>query len=378
MSAKTTISSLLKKSYISFVKLLSAPNDYSPTKIVYFMSFQNNDGGLIRALGESYGKENILICYKKNCQSEANQFSAAGYAIRSLEPSINFFRKTLKEITSAKWIICDNYFPILGGLNLSDETNVIQIWHAVGAVKKFGWDDPATLLRSKGDQERFSEVYKRFDYYVVSSDRMAEVFKASYHATESQMLKFGFPRADELLKNRVNHTGEVNESDQILYAPTYRENNKVIIDTLQTLNEYARYSEEKVTYILHPVTKSELSELKSYDNLIEVSVNDSAYQDIYKQVSYLISDYSSVIFDYALLNPKGKIQFYWPDFDSYNQKTGIQESFKERYMAGAAKTTADLLEALSKKDTIDLDQLNNEWNQYNDGQAITRLVEFIK
>src|SRR5699024_2881519 len=82
----------------------------------------------------------------------------------------NFNLKELYELSRAKNIILDNYFPVLGGMDtLRPYVTVVQTWHAVGAVKAFGLADQTFNYRPKRSKDRFQRTYQNVDYYVSGS-----------------------------------------------------------------------------------------------------------------------------------------------------------------------------------------------------------------
>ncbi|MBC8923494.1 CDP-glycerol glycerophosphotransferase family protein, partial [Escherichia coli] len=85
-------------------------------------------------------------------------------------------------------------FVELAGLKERKNVTCIQIWHANGAVKKFGWEDKAAQKRSARDKKRFQEVYRCFSKVLVGSDEMAAIFQRSFLLEDSHMLKLGIPR----------------------------------------------------------------------------------------------------------------------------------------------------------------------------------------
>jgi CDP-glycerol glycerophosphotransferase (TagB/SpsB family) len=91
----------------------------------------------------------------------------------------------------------------------------------------------------------------------------------------------------------------------------------------------------------------------------------------------LITDYSSVAFDYALINKQGKLVFYWFDEEEYEKETGIQQIFKETLPYKVVSTIEEV--ALSIEESQDdLSAFNEVWNTYNDGESTKRLLQWIK
>src|SRR5699024_6373229 len=109
----------------------------------------------------------------------------------------------------------------------------IQLWHAAGAIKRFGLEDPSNVNRSTSAMKRFQQVYDRFDYVVSGSDKMATIFMKSFGIkNESRILKTGIPRTDFFFhQEKMDSIKEdlrkryplIDKKKVILYAPTYRE-----------------------------------------------------------------------------------------------------------------------------------------------------------
>lgn len=380
MTLKTLVSDKLKGVYIKGIKLASTYHNKTnqvskPDKIVYMMSFTSNDGGLIDRLGETFGKEQVIICYTESVAMEAEAFKRKGYDSYPLSQLSPLLTKTLKVLTEARWVLCDNYFPLLAGLTFHPDCKVIQLWHANGAVKKFGWQDSKTKGRSQADQKRFEKVYACFDYYLVASEAMVRVFKDSYHGQDHQFLRFGFHRSDVFFQQHQQKSDGQQSSESILYMPTYREDNQIICDTLSALNDYGQAVGIKIIFQLHPVTRKALGTSLSYPYLSEA--RDVGYPQLYSQASCLITDYSSVPFDYCLAKPSGRIIFYWPDFQGYDETTGINEEVKQRYGKEAVVNETGLITALQENDSVDLVEMNLQWNTYNKGNAQEQLLTFM-
>lgn len=377
LTMKITLDSLAKSAYMTVIKLLSMQfNKKSNVEnIGYLMSFPHNEAGVIDLLSANFDKKKIILFYTANCDAEARIYQEQGYQIIALD-SVKMLKKVVQELVNCRWLLCDNYFPILGAVELNEACRVIQLWHANGAIKKFGWEDSKTNARTKQDKARFKKVYDRFDFYLVGSDAMANVFQKSYGADLDKMLKFGFHRADMLFDKKEHITSD--NQQVCLYMPTYRSDNSVILETLKALEKAAGEKQITILYKLHPVTIKALQDELTFVNLKGIELTDESYDALYPRVGYLITDYSSVPFDYALANPTGRIQFYWPDFETYNQVTGIQDEIKDKYADEALKTTEQLLASLSNETSIDLNELNEHWNKYNNGEACNRLIDFMK
>src|SRR5699024_9938956 len=76
------------------------------------------------------------------------------------------------------------------------EQTCIQLWHADGAVKLFGFKDKATIERTPSAQKRFKQVYEKFHKVVVSSDDMGWIFEEAFDISHGNLLKTGMPAPD--------------------------------------------------------------------------------------------------------------------------------------------------------------------------------------
>src|SRR5690606_12603724 len=92
----------------------------------------------------------------------------------------------------------------------------------------------------------------------------------------------------------------------------------------------------------------------------------------------LITDYSSIPFDYSLLDNAKKIIFYCYDKKEYSETTGLQSGFSEWAPGDIVLTLDGLLESIKKKNDMNFIEFNKQWNTYNDGNASARVIQHIK
>jgi CDP-glycerol glycerophosphotransferase (TagB/SpsB family) len=128
---------------------------------------------------------------------------------------------------------------------------------------------------------------------------------------------------------------------------------------------------------IHPTTTLlDAGKLTAVKGVRLVQQNQGA-DDLLLVADCLITDYSSVAFDYALINKQGKLVFYWFDEEEYEKETGIQQIFKETLPYKVVSTIEEV--ALSIEESQDdLSAFNEVWNTYNDGESTKRLLQWIK
>lgn len=371
--------------FVRFYSFLSKPLKVKK-KMVYLMSFPKNENGLLSTFIEQNPTVEVTIFYEKNCECEVDFFEKMGVDIYPIKKSVSFLRKAIPIFMQSRVILCDNYFPILAGLSLHNETTVMQIWHANGAIKRFGLEDPSTATRSLSDKERFNKVYRKFDEYIVGSNMMGQVFKNSYNAAGKNIIPLGYPRSDiyfekEKIQQKREHFyklfPELKGRKIILYAPTYREN-RLENYPLDIKKMYENLGDEYVLIMKkHPHIIAPFVE-NYYEDFFYGNVHDFSIEDLLVVTECLITDYSSIPFEYTLLDNAEKIVFYCYDQESYNNKTGIQKDFKEWAPGEIVSTMDGVIKAIKQEKEISFDEFNKRWNTYNDGYSKERVIKHIK
>lgn len=363
-----------------------------PQNIVYLMSFAGNEH-LIEAyadLAKKYDREFILM-YLPQCKDAAMKLQKKGIKVVEFQDGFDFLLNKLQLVMNARLLLCDNYYAFLSGCQFDHQkTHVVQLWHANGAIKTFGWEELTTAQRSKSDKRRFQKVYDQFDEYLVGSRKMAEIFTNSYHVSETRMNVIGYPRTDILFDKNwqmqvsqkiLDKYPDLSRKEIILYAPTYREDDhgnptmnlpEDFEQLIQSLN-----GNQRLIIKLHPHLKAFENQLKNqwqYPNL--VWIDDFSTNDLLLVADRLITDYSSVIFDYTLLPNAKQAIFYCYDYDEYAKRVGIQADFKEWIPGKSLTTTKDLVSVLEEPlRKTDFTAFNQLWNTANDGQATNRVLQ---
>jgi len=238
------------------------------------------------------------------------------------------------EIAIAKFIIFDQgNYTYLPELHFSQRT--IQLWHGVG-LKKMSKMNNIT-----------------YDYFFSTSNWTNETnFKNIFNAKE--FLNLGYPRNDIFFKDEDNldlmfcdkQVYEIvknnNYNKIILYMPTHRENSTKIALDLNKLNKKLQEINSLFIIKLHPFVLEFYKH--TYKELFSNIVFHNANGDIYpllKYVDVLVSDYSSIVYDFLLLNKP--IIFYNYDIDEYKKNVSLLFDYNE-FSPGIKVETQDELE----------------------------------
>lgn len=340
-------------------------------QLCYLYSFPHNNNGWLDTFVEKASFP-VYIAYTPAVAEEVKQFCMRHPKVTALplRPGLMFFNQTLTVIGQSRWLLCDNYFPVLASLT-NTEQRVGMIWHANGAIKQFGACDPKNNERSAQDVERLHAVYHRYTDYFIPSQAMGEVFEVSYLADASKLRPTGFPRTDALYQLDVKAIKEAffNQYPQyrgkqlVLYAPTYREDQAASYpfdkEHVERAGNYA------VICRYHPHS-NQVSDLQEVD-----------YQTLLAVVDYCITDYSSLPFDYTLMHETGHLIFYQYDREQYKARFGLEPLFLE-YLPGPVAMTMEEVVAALNEPAQSYAVFNEKWNTYNHGQATENILAFIE
>ncbi len=230
-------------------------------------------------------------------------------------------------MATSKVIVTDDYNRYLRGVGLRENQRVVQLWHACGAFKKFG--QRGTNLKIKTDLA----THAQYNLVTVSGEDVRSVYADAFDISVDKVLPLGSPRTDmffdetyqEAARQQVYQAHpELRGKEIILYAPTFREGKGKKRDTFRPEIDFDSLShalaEDQVMVICpHPVMKNDILP-RAYDNIF-VSRDFSTNEYMFVS-DMLITDYSSVIFEYALLGRP--MVFFCYDLDEYDRGFYLQ------------------------------------------------------
>lgn len=297
----------------------------------------------------------------------------------------NFFLKdklninSLYKLATSKYIFLnDNFFP-MAFMNFKKETKVIQLWHAPGAFKKFG----ASLTSNKSEVQMINKINQKVNYLITTSDNIKDFYADAFQIDLDKIKAFGIPRVDYYFENHDINRLRENFNDKyplakdkklILYAPTFRDNTEYnnVFNYLDLKKFNDSLSKEYVLVLrLHPKINNSFSDDSSFINCTDYK-NE---QELLLLADILITDYSSIMIEYAILDKP--IFFFVYDLDSYDR--GFYIDFEEFVPGKIVKNTDDLINAI-KEDNYNKGKnhsfLKTQFNTL-DGKASERIVDFL-
>jgi len=370
-----------KEIYLRLVHSVSKKSKIKNNKIVFLLSFPSASQLALQTLFDNFSEE-LVICYTKSGKKLASYYQKKGCLTYNIDDFPVLLKDIVPMVSNSQLLFCDNYFAFLAGINFQARTKVVQLWHANGAIKTFGLEAAYTKEVSRKDQQRYLEVYKKFTHYVVSSQKMANIFAKNYRQKINE-LSFGYLPTDLYFDNDWVRNVKKEFRDNIptkkkvaLYVPTYRENKTITpLDFSDLANQLG--DKWQVLVKAHPHDNDLYQQVKNESKIIS-DFNGLDLAQILPSVDCLITDYSSIPFEYSLANPEGKMVFFCFDYKQYNKEVGIEEGFEDWAPGQIVTTQEELISAIQCSSTQDFTSFNQIWNEYAQGDACKRLVRWVE
>lgn len=353
-------------------------------KTTFVASFGGNIKQILTEVEQKLPEQEIVILKANNCRVH---FDGDNRKILYFESKniINWF-KSIYHLATSSHIIVDNYYGFLAVTDFKPNVTCVQVWHAAGAIKQFGLEDLTNDTRSTRAMRRFQSVYNRFDHIIVGSDEMIDIYKRSFGLIEERFVKTGIPRTDYFF-NDIEKQQAINkmrtdypviqDKKVLLYAPTYRDNElgkaKLALDLKRM---YDAFKYEYVLFLrLHPAVSSEF-ENKLPGFVYNVS-NHPSINDLLTITDVLITDYSSIPFEFALLDKP--MIFYAYDLDEYAESRGLWKDYEARVPGPVVRSNSELIEVIALEDFQEekVQPFAETWNKYSNGDATANFVEYF-
>ncbi|NFH68117.1 glycosyl transferase [Clostridium botulinum] len=262
------------------------------------------------------------------------------------------------------------------------QTKCILVWHAPGAFKKFG------LSTIKGQKE-LEKVYikngQHISNLIISSDIVKDIYSKELCVNENKILSLGLPRTDEFIlddawcEEKIRLKYKIDKDKKIiLYAPTFRGEGRNKFNLNLDVNIVHKYMNSDYIIIvkLHPNNYIDNINESWLGNKIIISKDDNL-EELIKASYSLITDYSSIIFEYCLL--KKPIFFYAYDLENYiYNERGFYIDYKEFVPGPIVYSTEELINEINNYNIdIYLNKINNVADKYqkHDGKCTKRFVK---
>ncbi|MCB5178198.1 bifunctional glycosyltransferase/CDP-glycerol:glycerophosphate glycerophosphotransferase [Streptomyces antimicrobicus] len=300
----------------------------------------------------------------------------------------------LRALAQAEFWIDNQGFPL--ALAKRPGTTYIQTWHG-SALKRMGFHEPRTKAQGRAGQAKFQAAIDRFDHFLIRSEHDARTLAKGFRLRDEVLLRTGYPRNDALV---AAHRAEVDSGERVrgplaaelgidpdkkvlLYAPTFRANADGQVEGFTFPFDVEEFAERLGDRFVLLVRTHYLNSVSLPPSVAGRVIDVSRHHDITPLLALadgLITDYSSVMFDYSVLDRP--MLFFAYDYDTYaNDIRGTYFDLKEKAPGPVVATADELFQAVSAFEEADAkyaearQRFLAEFGEYDRGDAARQIVE---
>ncbi len=348
---------ILLKIGIFFLNIIYFFIKLSPTenKVVMISRQSNNitpDFELLKKEFERDEKYRVVVLTKK---LSPGFFNKVKYAFHMF--------KQMHEIATSEVLILDSYCIAASILKHKEELKIVQMWHAMGSLKKFGLSaldknpkssafNKSMSVNKKKKIAKAMKMHNNYDYFFVSSEKARIPFAEAFGTNPSKGIIMPLPVVDLLTDDlyKSEKIIEIKESypemknkKNIVYVPTYREEESE--EKVRELIDSIDYDKYNLIIKPHPLTM-----ISNFDNRV-IWDNKFYARDMMIACDYIITDYSAIVYEASLLNKP--IYFYIYDFDSYSKNRDFYIDYQKDMPGNMSKEASAIVKYIE----------NNNWDK---------------
>lgn len=300
-------------------------------------------------------------------------------------------KKQIKEFAEAcatsKVIVLDEYTPQIHLINLKGGTKVVQLWHACGAFKTFGF---SRIGKPMGSPQN-TRMHRSYDYVTVSSKYCQKCHSEGFGIATKRVVPTGIARTDiffdeEYKNNFINSFYEqypnLKDKKIILFAPTFRGDVKETayypMDLFDIEDVCSQLSDNYAIIIKHhPFIKEKHFIPEKYaDRVIDLS-DSTEINDLLFVSDLIITDYSSLVFEASIVNVP--MLFYAYDLEGYIKDRDFYFDFKSHIPGKICTSFISLMDAIKNEDyeSEKIAQFRDMFFDELDGNSSQRIANLI-
>jgi teichoic acid ribitol-phosphate primase len=281
-------------------------------------------------------------------------------------------------VSTARLVVVDNAFLPVHVAPHRSATTVVQVWHAVGALKRYGFDAPL-------EEPERTFLHRYYDKVVVSAESIRLPTSTALRTPFEDVLALGSPRTDfffdapalaEARAEVLELYPALRGRHVVVYAPTFRGRGREKQASDVGLDAVALRAALPVDYVIalkaHPNLDPGATERAGYDVIVDPGFEINR---LLAATDILITDYSSSIFEWALL--RRPLVLLVPDLADYEREPGLYLDFRNEMIGTQVADTAGVAAAIAAGnfDLSGYDAFIERFLGACDGRSSERFVE---
>ena len=298
----------------------------------------------------------------------------------------------IKEVATARCVFVNDSSNIVGCIPFRKGTDVVQVWHACGAFKKWGFSNAKGKFGANIEDLLRYPFYANYTLVTVSSEEVAWAYADAFNIPlgSGKIKATGVSRTDvfydeDYKKNAFDKIYGVVPQAQgkkvILYSPTFRGN----AGNAQSPNNMSlKLLKEKLAddYVLlfkhHPLVRNRPKFEEGCADFVFDITDELSIEELICASDICITDYSSIVFEYSLLEKP--IIIYAFDIDEYVGWRGFYYDFEEFAPGPIIRNDRDLIRCIVNIDKYDIGKVKEFRKKYMgacDGMSTERIIHEI-
>ena len=256
--------------------------------------------------------------------------------------------RSMKHMATSRVCVLDAYWPAASMLNHKEDLTIIQIWHAIGKIKKSGKITTGTKTGRNAKTAALLNMHEKNDYIIAGAKAFDQFYRDSFGDYDYELLNYGLPRIDYLIRSEEGNrekffreNPDLKGQTILLYAPTFRRGMEARWqDIIEAVDP------DKYTLIIknHPSQRIEGERPKAHVRYFD----DWTAVDLLAVSDYVITDYSAIALEAAVLRRK---TVYWVyDYDDYTKENGLNVDMFESMPGLAFKDAGEMMAFIDKGD----------------------------
>lgn len=324
--------------------------------------------------------------------------AALGYSLHML--------RQMHHLATAEVAILDSYCIAVSILKHRSSLLVVQMWHSVGTMKKFGYSILDNPEGSSAEIARLMKMHANYDYVLAGGEGYKAHLADGFNCSQDIIKTLPLPRVErlkdpahrqEMLREILDtypqlnagpradagHMGKMDlqanavqmgETDlradtasqadiakrakkNIVYAPTFRKvNNDEFLMALRELCEAVDYNKYNLIIKAHP-----LSDLHGFNAAGAIVDTRFSSTDMLYAADIVISDYSCIIYEAAILDKP--LYFYIYDYEDYMSSREVYMDYMSEVPGPVERSAKALMADIDAAD-YNMDRLHAFLNKY--------------
>lgn len=315
--------------------------------------------------------EVVVLCHTLDDKLNASKKNLIRYGFHML--------RQMYHIATSKVVVLDSYCIVISLLHHRPGLQIIQIWHSMGSMKKFGYTALDTPEGVPSSSAHLLRMHKNYTCVLASSPAYVDALAAGFQCDPAIVKILPLPRTD-LLRNThykkrkrkeiYRYYPELEEKKVILYCPTFRKDEDALVKATVDLIKALDHEDEILVMNPHPLSKIFISTPNA------ICGTPFSSFDLLFIADAFISDYSCMVYEAAFMGIP--VYFYNFDMDQYFHTRGLAIDYEKEIPVPAQQDPKKLAETIHKGN-YDYDRLQEFADKYiqYDGHAGRDLANYI-